>query len=66
MTEPDARAESLLAALRAEFGDRLDDEGLARIREQIARVVEASKALAAAPLANGDEPMSVFHAQAKE
>jgi len=65
MTEPDPHIEAALTALRAEFGDRLDDAGIARVREQLTAIAATSKTLAAAPLANGDEPMSVFQAQAK-
>jgi len=65
MTEPDARTESPLAALRAEFGDRLDDAGIARVREQLTAIAATSAALAAVPLANGDEPMAVFDPQTK-
>ncbi len=65
MIEPDARIESPLAALRAEFGDRLDDAGIVRVREQLAGITATSAALAAVPLANGDEPAAVFHPQAK-
>ena len=65
MTESDTQIEAALTALHAEFGDRLDDVGITRVHEQLTAIAATSKTLAAAPLANGDEPMSVFQAQAK-
>lgn len=55
---------TLLAALEAQpgFAERLDDAARAHVREQLARLLTASAALAAQPLANGDEPDFVFSA----
>lgn len=58
----EAAVDALLAAVRAEFGERLDEAGVARVREQLRGVVANRAALAAASLANGDEPGSVFAA----
>ena len=51
-----------LAALEAQFGERLDEAGRARVREGLERMVAGGAALSAAPLANGDEPDFVFRA----
>ena len=52
----------LLAALEAQFGERLDEAGRARVREGLERMVAGGAALSAVPLANGDEPDFVFRA----
>lgn len=62
----EATVEAMLAVVRAEFGERLDDEGIARVREQLRGVVANRAALAAAAFDNGDEPGFVFAATAKE
>lgn len=52
----------LLAAVEAEFGTRLDEEGRENVRRQVERIVANSRALSAFPLTNGQEPDSVFAA----
>lgn len=54
--------DALLVVVQAEFGERLDAAGVARVREQLRGVVANRTALAAASLRNGDEPGSVFAA----
>ncbi len=55
-------AEQLRATVEARYGERLDDKDRAIIRAGIARNLANTEALAAYPLANGDEPGSVFRA----
>ena len=50
----------LLAALEAEFGDRLDEAARAGVRRRLAELLYSASALAAYPLANADEPGTVF------
>ncbi len=63
-TAPDreARIAHLLAIVEAQFGERLDEAGRARVREQLGRQVDGSAQLAAAAAAleNGDEPDFTF------
>lgn len=56
------RAAQLFALIEAEFGDRLDEAGRARVRERIDQQLTASAQLsaAAATLDNGEEPDFVF------
>ena len=56
----------LLAALEAQFGDRLDEAARDRARRQLQRLMTAAAEVAAYPLANGDEPGSVFNPRAEE
>jgi len=58
----EAAVDALLAVVQAEFGERLDEAGVARVREQLRGIVANRAALAAASLRNGDEPGSVFAA----
>lgn len=54
--------EQLMAAVEAQYGERLDDKDREVIRAGIARNLTNTEALAAYPLVNGDEPGSVFRA----
>ena len=56
-----AKTERLMAAVEAEFGDRLDDAAREHIRRQCARIVTQGNALAAYPLPAATEPMLVFN-----
>jgi hypothetical protein len=59
----DCVADALAQAVRCEHGDRLDAEGLARVRRKIAQGLEAGARLRrAARLRNADEPVTLFHA----
>lgn len=58
----DPVAEQLMAAIEARYGERLDDKDREIVRAGIARNLANAEALAAYPLANGDEPGSVFRA----
>ena len=51
----------LLAALEAEFGERLDEAARAGVRRRLAELLKSASALAAYPLANADEPGTVFN-----
>lgn len=53
----------LLALAEAEFGDRLDDAGWAHVRKQAETIAANSRALAAVPLTNDQEPEFVFTAR---
>ena len=55
-----ATVEAMLAAIVAEFGERLGEDERAQIRERLERQVGGAAALAAVPLANADEPDFVF------
>ena len=59
---PPPAVDHFLAALEAQFGERLDEAGRARVREGLERMVAGGAALSAVPLANGDEPDFVFRA----
>lgn len=48
------------ALLEAQFGERLDDAGRARIREQLGRMAAGGAELSAHALANGEEPDFIF------
>ena len=54
--------EQIIAAVEAEFGERLDAAGREKIRTGIERNRTNAAALAAHGLANGDEPGTVFRA----
>jgi hypothetical protein len=58
----DPVAEQLMAAIEARYGERLDDKDREIVWAGIARNLTNTEALAAYPLANGDEPGSVFRA----
>jgi hypothetical protein len=55
----------LLTALVAQFGDRLDEAARDRARRQLQRLMKTAAEVAAYPLANGDEPGSVFNPRAE-
>ena len=59
-TNDAALAEQLMAALEAQFGDRLDDAARAQVRQQVAGIVANSRALATYPLASEVEPAFLF------
>ena len=50
----------LLAVLEAQFGERFDDAARERARKQLTATLASAAGVAAYPLANGDEPASVF------
>lgn len=52
-----------MAALEAQFGDRLDDAARATIREQLVQMAANSRALSDYLLANAQEPAFVFTAR---
>ncbi len=54
--------EQLMAVVEAEFGERLDEAGRAKIRTGIERNRTNAETLAAYGLVNGDEPGTVFRA----
>jgi len=54
--------EQTMAVVEAEFGERLDEAGRAKIRTGIERNRTNAAALTAYGLANGDEPGTVFRA----
>jgi len=54
--------EQMMAVVEAEFGERLDEVGRAKIRTGIERNRTNAEALTAYGLANGDEPGTVFRA----
>lgn len=49
-----------LAIVESQFGERLDDAGRARVREQLGRIAEGAAKLSARGLANAEEPDFVF------
>lgn len=51
-----------MSGVVARHGERLDDEGRARVREQVERIRQAVTALDAVHLENGDEPDASFRA----
>ncbi len=61
-SEQNPVVDGLMAAVEAEFGERLDDAGRARIREGLEKNLTNAAALAAYGLKNGDEPGTVFRA----
>jgi len=62
----DETLEGLLRAVEAEFGARLDDAGRENVRRQLTRMLANSRALAAFPLTNDQEPDARFVAQWEE
>jgi hypothetical protein len=56
----DPEAEALFALVRSRYGNRLTEEQLAEIRDQIAGLVERVRVLRAVRLANADEPAQPF------
>lgn len=60
--EREARVARLFALVEAQFGERLDEAGRARVRELLGRQVDGAAQLtaAAATLDNGDEPDFTF------
>lgn len=62
----DATLEGLLRAVESEFGARLDDAGREHVRRQLARMLANSRALAAFPLTNDQEPDARFIARWEE
>ncbi len=58
----DPTVQAQLAVIEAAYGDRLTDDDRAILRAGIARALANSATLSAFPLANGDEPGTVFHA----
>jgi hypothetical protein len=57
-----ARTEALLAAVLARHGARLDEAGIALVRERIEQSQAAAAAMRAVPLTNADEPDASFRA----
>lgn len=57
-----ATADHLMAALEAQFGERLDDAARAQIRQQFAGIVAQGRALADYPPDPATEPDFVFTA----
>jgi len=64
--EPDETLDGLLRAVEAEFGARLDEAGRENVRRQLTRMLANSRALAAFPLTNDQEPDSRFVARWEE
>jgi hypothetical protein len=65
-TGPEAVAEALTEAVRREHGAHLDAAGLSAVKKEIARALEsAAKMRAALPLANGDQPVTLFSARVR-
>jgi hypothetical protein len=63
---PDETLEGLLRAVEAEFGARLDETGREHVRRQLTRMLANSRALAAFPLTNDQEPDARFDARWEE
>jgi hypothetical protein len=61
-----AEVETMLALVRARYGDRLDASQLAAVRTSIEAIVQASRALRAVRLTNADEPAQPFAAYRAE
>jgi hypothetical protein len=62
----EAVAEALAEAVRREHGAHLDAAGLEAVRKEIAHSLEsAAKMRAALPLANDDQPVTLFSAQVR-
>ena len=61
-----AEVEAMLALVRERYGSRLDTEQLAGVRTAIEAIVQASRALRAVRLTNGDEPAQPFAAYRAE
>ncbi len=62
----DEMLEGLLQVVEVEFGARLDDAGRENVRRQLTRMLANSRALAAFPLTNDQEPDARFVAQWEE
>lgn len=60
---PDPKAELLAKLARERYGKFLTAEELTMLDERIASVERRSARLRAIPLANGDEPVTVFRAR---
>jgi hypothetical protein len=60
--DKDSVVEQLMAVVEARCGERMDDKDREIVRSGIERNLTNTAALAAYPLANGDEPGSVFRA----
>jgi hypothetical protein len=58
-----ATVDHLMAALEAQFSDRLDDAAREHIRQQFVGMVAQGRALAAYPLSSSVEPTFVFTAR---
>jgi hypothetical protein len=58
----DAHLEALIAAVTARYGAHIQPDQMDRLRETVTGLRDASVALAAYPLANGDEPDATFAA----
>lgn len=54
--------DALLDYVRARYGERLDEEALEIVREEIAGSLRSAEALREVPLENGDEPACAFRA----
>jgi hypothetical protein len=66
-TTPPSPVERMLELIREQYPDpRLDDAGIAEIREELESQVARSKRLSAFPLANSDEPGFLFRAYRSE
>ncbi len=60
---PHSQVERMLDLIRQQYPDqRLDEAGIAEIREELEAQVARSKRLSAFPLTNSDEPGFVFRA----
>lgn len=65
-TGTEAVAEALTEAVRREHGAHLDAAGLEAVKKEIARSLDgAAKMRAALPLANGDQPVTLFSARVR-
>jgi hypothetical protein len=53
-------SESLVQIIRQKYGSRLNDAELEEVRQGIEGIMQAAAALRAVPLANSDEPVTVF------
>jgi len=62
LEEPGALARALAGAIRAQYGDRLNDSDLATVTRQIEASLDRAAKVRKVPLANGDEPDFVFSA----
>lgn len=60
--EAPAGTDALLDYVRALYGDQLDDDDLAVVREEIASYQRASRTLRQFPLENADSPAFAFRA----
>ncbi|MGE5192944.1 MAG: hypothetical protein ACM3U2_10610, partial [Deltaproteobacteria bacterium] len=66
-SKPPSPVERMLALIRQQYPDpRLDDSGIAEIREELEAQVARSARLSAYPLTNADEPGFVFRAYRQE